>query len=57
MKSANGRLVVQAWLGTRLVILLVALYLAVTEGRKLPDMFDNWDVPFPDHRRSRLCGQ
>ncbi|PFG18124.1 hypothetical protein ATK74_2704 [Propionicimonas paludicola] len=44
MTSGSARLVVQTWLGTRLVILLVAFYLAVVEGRALPDMFDNWDV-------------
>lgn len=44
MKAGSARLVVQTWLGTRLVILLVALYLAVVEGRTLPAMFGNWDV-------------
>ncbi len=38
------RLVVQAWLGTRLAMLLVALWLMVDEGRTLPAMFGNWDV-------------
>jgi len=36
--------VVQAWLGSRLLIVLVALLLAVREGRTVTDMVSGWDV-------------
>lgn len=39
-----GRMVAQAWLGSRLLIFAVALVLAVTEGRRLTNMVSNWDV-------------
>lgn len=38
------RLVVQAWFGTRLAMLLVAVWLMVDEGRTAAAMFGNWDV-------------
>jgi hypothetical protein len=38
------RLVVQTWLGTRLVIALVAAWTVVFEHRKLAEMFSAWDV-------------
>ena len=40
----DARLVVQAWLGTRLVMLLVAIWVMVTEHRAAKDVFGNWDV-------------
>jgi hypothetical protein len=39
-----GRVVLQAWLVSRGLILLVALLLAAVEGRRLTDMVSNWDV-------------
>ncbi|MDQ7992598.1 MAG: mannosyltransferase family protein [Propionicimonas sp.] len=41
--SGDARLVVQAWLGTRLVLALTLAWLMVSEGRGL-DELDNWDV-------------
>jgi hypothetical protein len=41
---ANVRLVVQAWLGTRLVMAVVAVWVMVTEHRSFADVFGNWDV-------------
>jgi len=41
--ASDARLVVQAWLGTRLVLVLTLLWLMVSEGRGL-DELDNWDV-------------
>lgn len=38
------RLVVQTWLGSRLVIALVAVWLVVFEHRALADQLNNWDV-------------
>jgi hypothetical protein len=40
----SGRLVVQAWLASRGLILVVALLLAIRQGRSLTDMVSNWDV-------------
>lgn len=40
----SGRLVVQAWLASRGLIAVVALLLAVLQGRKLTDLVSNWDV-------------
>jgi len=41
--ASDARLVVQAWLGTRLVLVLTLVWLMVSEGRGL-DELDNWDV-------------
>lgn len=38
------RLVVQAWLGTRVLLLLAALWIARTTGRTASDLLANWDV-------------
>lgn len=48
-RSARGggdgpRLVVQTLLGTRLVMLLVAVWVMMAQGRGLSDVFGNWDV-------------
>ena len=44
-RRADGpRLVVQAWLGTRLLLILVALLVARTSGRTALDLLANWDV-------------
>jgi hypothetical protein len=40
----SGRMVLQAWLASRGLILMVALLLAVAEGHRLTDMVSNWDV-------------
>jgi hypothetical protein len=40
----GGRLVVQAWLASRGLIALVAVLLALREGRSFTDMVSNWDV-------------
>jgi len=40
----SARMVLQAWLASRGLILAVALLLAVSEGRRLTDMVSNWDV-------------
>jgi hypothetical protein len=37
-------LVVQAWLGSRLVLYVAALWFALTTGRTADDLFANWDV-------------
>lgn len=42
--GAGGRTVVQAWLASRGLIALVALVLAVREGRHVTNMVSNWDV-------------
>jgi hypothetical protein len=42
--SSPGRIVVQAWLASRGLILAVALVLAVVQHRSLSDMVSNWDV-------------
>ncbi|WP_375424853.1 hypothetical protein [uncultured Friedmanniella sp.] len=42
--SVGGRTVVQAWLASRGLVALVALVLAVREGRSVTDMVSNWDV-------------
>lgn len=42
--TADGRTVVQAWLASRGLVALVALLLALYEGRTLTDMVSNWDV-------------
>ena len=42
--SAYRRTVVQAWLASRGLIALVALLLAVYQGRSVSDMVDQWDV-------------
>ena len=39
-----GRMVVQAWLASRGLICLVALLIAVRQGRSLTDLVSNWDV-------------
>ena len=40
----SGRTVTQAWLASRGLIALVALLLAVRQGRDMADMIDQWDV-------------
>lgn len=40
----GGRLVVQAWLFSRLLLVGVALWVSVTTGRSAKDMLANWDV-------------
>jgi Mannosyltransferase (PIG-V) len=42
--SSPGRIVIQAWLASRGLILAVALLLAVVQHRTLSDMVSNWDV-------------
>jgi hypothetical protein len=42
--SSPGRIVIQAWLASRGMIVGVALVLAVVQGRSLTDMVSNWDV-------------
>jgi hypothetical protein len=42
--ASPGRIVVQAWLASRGMILAVALVLAVVQHRTLTDMVSNWDV-------------
>jgi Mannosyltransferase (PIG-V) len=42
--SSPGRIVIQAWLASRGLILAVALLLAVVQYRMLSDMVSNWDV-------------
>ena len=39
----DARLVIQTWLGTRLVLVLTLVWLMVSQGRGL-DELDNWDV-------------
>ncbi len=43
-RSGGARLVVQAWLGTRLIFALVAVWLMMTTGRSFDDVVGNWDV-------------
>lgn len=40
----GARLVVQTWLGTRLLLAVVAVWVMLTEGRTLPEVLNNWDV-------------
>ncbi len=40
----GGRLVVQTWLFSRLLLVGVALWVGVTTGRSAGDMLTNWDV-------------
>ena len=42
--SSPGRIVIQAWLASRGLIVAVALLLAVLQHRTLSDMVSNWDV-------------
>src|SRR5688500_20390234 len=42
--SSPGRIVIQAWLVSRGLIIGVALLLAVVQHRTLTDMVSNWDV-------------
>ena len=42
--SSPGRIVIQAWLASRGLIVAVALLLAVVQHRTLTDMVSNWDV-------------
>ena len=42
--ARSGRMVIQAWLASRGLIFLVALFLAVSEHRSMTDMVSNWDV-------------
>jgi hypothetical protein len=43
-QRSDGRIVVQAWLASRGLIVAVALLLAVVEGRSVAEMVSNWDV-------------
>ena len=43
-EGVDGRIVIQAWIASRALIALVALMLAVLEGRRISDMVSNWDV-------------
>lgn len=43
-QPGDGRVVVQAWLASRGLIALVAVLLALREGRSFTDMVSNWDV-------------
>ncbi len=40
----GARLVVQVWLGTRLLMALVAVWVMLTDGRTLDEVLGNWDV-------------
>ncbi|HQD60498.1 MAG TPA: mannosyltransferase family protein [Propioniciclava tarda] len=42
--DADARLVVQVWLGTRLLLLITAVLVALRTGRRLPNLLGNWDV-------------
>jgi len=42
--AADARLVVQAWLGTRLVLVITATAVALVTGRGFVDVLANWDV-------------
>ncbi len=42
--ARSARLVVQAWLGTRLVMLVVATWVMLTDHRAPGDVFGNWDA-------------
>ncbi|MFT4109283.1 mannosyltransferase family protein [Propionicimonas sp.] len=42
--GADARLVVQAWFGTRLVILVVAAWVMLRDHRSASGVFGNWDV-------------
>jgi Mannosyltransferase (PIG-V) len=42
--SSPGRIVIQAWLASRGLIVALALLLAVLQHRTLSDMVSNWDV-------------
>ena len=42
--SSPGRIVIQAWLASRGLIMAIALLLAVVQDRTLSDMVSNWDV-------------
>lgn len=46
VRDSHGdlRLVIQTWLGTRLLLLLIALWVMVTEHRAASAVFGNWDV-------------
>jgi hypothetical protein len=41
---SDARLVVQAWFGTRLVMVVVAVWVMLSEHRGAADVFGNWDV-------------
>ena len=51
--SSPGRIVIQAWLASRGLIVAVALLLAVVQHRTLTNMVSNWDV---DHFASLAAG-
>jgi hypothetical protein len=42
--SSPGRIVIQAWLASRGLIVVIALLLALLQHRTLTDMVSNWDV-------------
>ncbi|MFZ1412457.1 MAG: mannosyltransferase family protein, partial [Micropruina sp.] len=44
LSADRARLVVQVWLGSRLVLVLAALWFALTTGRTATEMLANWDV-------------
>ena len=43
-REGGGRTVIQAWLASRGLIALVAVLLALRDGRRFTDMVSNWDV-------------
>lgn len=43
-RAADFRLVAQAWLGTRLILVITALLVALVTGREALDVFGNWDA-------------
>ena len=42
--GAHSRLIVQAWLGTRLLLVGVAVWVMLRDGRSVTDVLGNWDV-------------
>lgn len=44
LSADRARVVVQVWLGSRLVLVLAALWFALTTGRTATEMLANWDV-------------
>ncbi|MFL6026549.1 MAG: hypothetical protein ACJ72K_06420, partial [Friedmanniella sp.] len=43
-RPGDGRTVVQAWLAGRGLIALVAVLVALHDGRRYTDLVSNWDV-------------
>ena len=44
LRGADARLVVQAWLGTRLLLIITAVVVGLMTGRGLLQVMGNWDV-------------